>query len=162
MFQTPLDVRQIGWRDGRPVWLTLAPLRYHSASLDLSIQIPPEFITDTASVPRFPLAYLLAGGKGNRSAVIHDFPYQFGFWILEDGTKYVVKKKKTADNVFYESLLVDPMSGTSASDAYLMWSFVRTFGRGHWHEEERKIELNPEWSKEGILLDSGTLVQAGD
>jgi hypothetical protein len=51
------------------------------------IVIPAEFITDHASVSRLPL---IAGGRGIRSATVHDFGYQFGYCILESSIRQLV------------------------------------------------------------------------
>ena len=150
-FLSDLDIRQVGWARRRAVWMTLAPLRYRSEALGgRVVLVPAEFVTDLASVPRAPLAYLLAGGRGNRSAVVHDFPYQFGYWLLEDGSRLRVEEKRVPDGVFHESLLADPMSGVeSGALAGVMWAFVRGFGRGVWADEGRTARLNPEWSANG-------------
>ena len=38
--------------------------------------VPAGYVTDLASVPRMPLAYLLAGGRAPKSAVLHDHLYE--------------------------------------------------------------------------------------
>lgn len=116
-FLDPLRIEQVGWRNGRAVWETLSELRYESERLHATIVIPVEAITDLASVPRLPLAWLVAGGRGNRSAVIHDLGYLFGFWWLADGTRLDVERP-LVDEVFHESLLVDPMSGAGPAIAW--------------------------------------------
>lgn len=143
-FQSDLDVRQIGWGRGKPLWWTLAPLTYQSDRLNSTVTIPAEFITDLASVPRLPLAYLLAGGKGNRAAVVHDFAYQFGYWWA-GGVRLTVTKT-LADEVFLEALRADPWSGASPSVARLMWIAVTIGGSGVWADHLRTNLLNPEWS----------------
>ncbi len=143
-FQADLDVRQIGWGRGKPLWWTLAPLTYQSDYLGGIVTIPAEFITDLASVPRLPLAYLLAGGKGNRAAVVHDFAYQFGFWWV-DGVRRLTDKA-TADIIFLEALRADPWSGTGPGIAWLMWVAVKVGGSGVWADHLRTNLLNPEWS----------------
>jgi hypothetical protein len=50
-----------------------ADFQYASAVLDQVITVPKGFHTDFASVPRFPGAYLLAGGKAKWEAVVHDY-----------------------------------------------------------------------------------------
>lgn len=72
-FLTALDVREECEYDG--TWRLLAPLRYESKLLGRMIEVPADFITDFASVPRLPLVYLAAGGRGNKAAVIHDWLY---------------------------------------------------------------------------------------
>lgn len=46
--------------DGRAEWVT----------------VPEGFITDLASVPRLPGAYVMFGGKARRSAILHDYLYK--------------------------------------------------------------------------------------
>ncbi len=42
---------------------------------DVVIHTPHGFLTNFASVPRMPFAYLLAGGRGNKPAASHDYLY---------------------------------------------------------------------------------------
>ena len=144
------DGRQIDWKNGRPLWMTLAPLRYRSDLLGgRVILIPAEFVTDLASTPRLPIIWLAVGGRGTRSAVTHDWPYQTGWWLLEDGTKLNVEKD-LVDEVFWESLLADPISGAGPMRAREMWAGVRIGGRGVWAERKvRAASLNPIWTREG-------------
>ncbi|UZR30607.1 DUF1353 domain-containing protein [Methylococcus mesophilus] len=72
-FLNDLEVRLYGWEEGSANWITLASLRYESTFLGDAVSIPEEFVTDFASVPRLPLAYLLARGRAIRPAVIHDY-----------------------------------------------------------------------------------------
>lgn len=149
-----LLAEQTGWQEGRAVWTTRRALRYQSAVLGTVVVIPDEFLTDFASVPRVPLAYLIAGARGNRSAVLHDFPYQFGFWFDEAGRKLVVERD-LVDRVFHESLVADPMSGAGRMIAWEMWAAVRVGGRGHWAMPERLkrvTRLNPIWAAEHRLV----------
>ena len=147
-FLSELDIIQVGWRQGRPVWRTHASLCYRSDMLGKTVVIPDDFFSDGASVPRWPLAYLIAGGKGIRSAVLHDFAYQFGFWwcLPRLPRRTLTVDKAVADRVFWESLLADPISGVSARVARLMWGAVRVGGRGVWVNPERAKLLNPVWS----------------
>ena len=139
------EARQINWRDGRPIWMTTAILRYRSDRLGATIHIPAEFVTDCASVPRIPFAWLLAGGRGIRSSVLHDYPYQTGYWLLEGHGQNEVPKD-LVDEVFHESLLADPISGAGAFVARQMWRGVRLGGRGVWDQaRDRARILNPYW-----------------
>lgn len=131
------------------MWITTAPLRYRSARLGVTILVPAEFITDLASVPRLPLVWLATGGRGPRSAVIHDWAYQWGTWTREGGASLPVPRR-LADAIFHESLLADPISGAGRLRAWEMWVGVRVGGRGVWAERpERAPALNPIWSAEG-------------
>lgn len=141
-----LDLRQIDWKDGRAIWQTLQPLCYRSEHLGATVRIPAELNTDLASVPRVALAYWLAGGRGTRSAVVHDFAYLWGYYYTTSGDKLYVTKAD-ADAVFYESLLADPISGATGVVAWSMYLAVRAGGRGHWNDDgKRAAALNPVWS----------------
>ena len=130
---------QVGWQNGRPLWMTLTSLRYESALLgDRVIVVPAEFITDGASVPRLPLVWLIAGGRGTRAAVIHDWNYQRGY------------DRELADALFYESLRADPIGGANALQAWEMWLAVRAGGGSAWaNYRKRAATLNPEWTRDG-------------
>lgn len=147
-FLDPLRVEQIGWRDGRPLWKTLTPLRYASARLGAVVVIPAEFITDLASTPRWLLAWWIAGGRAPRPAVLHDYPYQAGEYMLVDGTTLAVTRAET-DAVLDEAMAADPMSGTGTATRWLMWAAVRLGGRGVWSDKARSAEINPIWTAEG-------------
>ena len=143
---------QTGWANGRAVWTTLAPLRYQSTLLMATVIVPAVFITDLASVPRVPVLWLAAGGRGTRSCVIHDFAYVFTFyWLLEDAGTWprCPVQKTVVDEGFHESLLADPISGANRVRAWEMYVGVRLGGRGAWANETRKTTLNPIWSAGG-------------
>lgn len=138
---------QVGWEHGRAVWMTLAPLRYESPATG-RVVIPAEFVTDLASTPRAPFTFWLAGGRGTRSAVLHDFAYQFGYWLGEDGLRRESSKADT-DAAFYASLRADPISGAGPVIARLMYAAVRVGGRGIWRDAGRTRALNPIWTATG-------------
>jgi len=145
---------QVSWREGRPVWLSQRRMRYRSARIievfgrPCEVYIPREFYTDHATVPRMPIIWLAVGGRGIRSATVHDFPYQFGFWwLLVDGNlvRWDVEKP-LVDEVFHESLLADPISGVNKFRAWEMYQGVKWGGKGWWADQERAKALNPIWS----------------
>lgn len=72
-FFDPLKAELIGERNRRPVWRLLRGLAYKSEILDEILWIKAGFETDFASVPRLPLAWLLAGDTAHKAAVVHDF-----------------------------------------------------------------------------------------
>ena len=153
-FLDRLQAEQTDWRMGRSVWITLAPLRYRSDRLNAEVVIPARFVTDFASVPRLPLAWLLAGGRGTRSAVLHDFPYQFGYWLTSEGERLTVKRG-LVDDVFRESLPADPISGAGAVMAATMYAAVRIGGWPSWQARAaRTPALNPKWSREGWVQEA--------
>lgn len=136
-FLTHLDLRL----KGSGVWETLAELRYQSDLAGL-IVVPKEFITDLASVPRLPLAFLITGERAPGPAVIHDYLYQHPDF----------DNRKLADAVIDEAMTCNqPDLGFEAENGVirnLIWSGVRVGGWKAWQEHgKRGAVLNPEWTK---------------
>lgn len=130
-FLTPLDARRIEdtSHDGRGTWRLLAPLVYESDLAGITVTAPEGFVTDLASVPRLPFAYLLTGGVGHAAAVIHDVLY----------TKHQVVRS-TADDIFHEALLV---LGIPRWQAALMWVGVRLGGWIGWKRPGQPQVVEP-------------------
>lgn len=130
-FVDPLRIEQIG-SNGRTTWRLTDRLRYDSAVLGCRLVIPAGFVTDLASVPRWPLVWLIAGAEANRPAVVHDFLYVIQ-WPSKD----------VADRTFLEAMRVD---NDPASDVKrrLMYRFVHWFGKGSWDSDdvESRLSLN--------------------
>lgn len=74
-------------------WRLLSTFRYDSAVAQARIVVPAGFVTDFASVPRLPIAFLLFGDMAQAAAVIHDWLYTTGLFA-----------KAIADSVFYEAM----------------------------------------------------------
>jgi len=122
-FVTPLDCRKLpDQRDGRALWKLLAPLVYVSDSLAATITVPPGFVTDFASVPRLPLAYLMAGDTAHEAAVVHDWLY------TTHGVDGQPITRAQADATFREAIAA---AGNQAP-GWLMWAAVRLGGRSSW------------------------------
>jgi hypothetical protein len=148
-FLNDLEVRLCGWEAGKAKWTTLALLRYRSDLVGGTVCIPAEFVTDFASVPRLPLAYLLAGGRAIRPAVLHDYAYQTHRLPVEGGDPRTLTREE-ADHVFLEAMQADPWSGTSPWTRRLMWRAVRCFGGATWDQYgDRQRALNPLWTAKG-------------
>lgn len=105
-------------------WRLLAPLRYQSRVLGALIEVPTGFLTDFSSVPRLPLAYLLAGDTAHEAAVIHDYL-----------TQVHICTRAQADAVFYEAMAV---TGEPRWRRVLMWSAVRVAGGWAWYTGPRR------------------------
>lgn len=121
-FVTELDVRRLGpGPKGRGTWKLLAPLVYAS-DLVGTVDVPMGFVTDFASVPRLPLAFLAAGDHAHQAAVIHDWLYT----THAVGGQAITRAQ--ADAVFEEAIRCsDP-----DAPAWLMWAGVRIGGSGAW------------------------------
>lgn len=110
--------------DGRGTWRLLEPLIYQSDYVGKTIVVPEGFVTDFASVPRLPVAFLLAGGCGHKAAVIHDWLY----------TSHEVSRAD-ADKVLGEAL---EASGQPTWRAMLMYAGVRIGGEGAYEADGQK------------------------
>jgi Protein of unknown function (DUF1353) len=122
-FLTRLKIQNADAQDNGQ-WLLLRPLAYQSDLAGRIFTVPVGFRTDLASVPRLPLAYLLAGGRASEAAVVHDFLYR----------SHLVPRR-LADGVFREAAAV---TGVPAWLRWLMWAAVRAFGWRHW-ERQRTV-----------------------
>lgn len=119
-FLTPLRVEDVddNSADGRGTWKLLLDLGYASDLLARTIVVPAGFVTDFASVPRIPVAFLLCGDVGHKAAVVHDFLYTARNC-----------DRKAADDVLAEAMAV---CGVPAWRRGLMWAGVRIGGGSHW------------------------------
>lgn len=116
MFETALKVEKPNGR-----WVLLAPLVYVTRAGE-RIVVPAGFDTDFASVPRLPLAYLLAGDTAHQSAVVHDYLYRTH--------KY---SRAKADAIFLEAMEI---SGEPRWRRWVMYASVRAFGFKAWNANE--------------------------
>lgn len=101
------------------------PLLFYTEVLKRVIVVPAGFVTDYASVPRIPLAYLLAGGHAKKAAVIHDYLYRTPNAFVPPVTR------AQADAVFEEAMAA---SGQPWWRRKLMWLGVRAGGWTAFHE----------------------------
>ncbi len=86
--------------------------------LDTTLVVPEGFITDFASVPRWPLVFLVAGGRADEAAVLHDMLYTTRRYPL-----------LIADAAFREAVV---SLGYSPLLAELMFAGVRALGTYTW------------------------------
>jgi hypothetical protein len=107
-------------KESPPTWRLNEPVVYQSDVAGQTFTVPAGFVTDLASVPRWPLVYLLAGGTANEASVVHDFLY----------STHLVPRA-VADAVLKEASL---LTGVPKWRAWLMWAGVRIGGGGsHWN-----------------------------
>lgn len=86
-------------RDGLPdsgEWRNVGDFNFYSAERGETFTVPDGSPTDLASVPRIPVLYWWAGGRGDEPAVLHDHGYRSGLF----GTRAEV------DALFAEALRV--------------------------------------------------------
>jgi hypothetical protein len=120
-FLSPLRVEETDEIAG--LWTLLEDFSYRSDLLARVVTVPQAFVTDFASVPRLPGTYLLAGGKGNKAAVVHDYLYTIG--KAHPGSI----DRETADGVLREAMRA---SGYGAAMAWAFYQAVRIGGASHW------------------------------
>ena len=113
-FESELKVTKL--RTGE--WNLIEPLCYYSAIVDSTLCVPAGFITDFASVPRIPLAFLVTGDTAHEAAVVHDWLYVSGIY-----------DRATADAIFREAMKA---MGEPAIKNWLMWAGVRLGGWIPW------------------------------
>ncbi|AEG94421.1 DUF1353 domain-containing protein [Ramlibacter tataouinensis] len=116
-FATSLQVTQVEFRP-KALWRVDAPLVYVRDDEPWTVVVPTGFLTDFASVPRIPFAYLLLGGKGSAAAVVHDWLYS---------TRKTSRAR--ADAIFHEAIKA---MGHSQGTAWWMWLGVRVGGWLPW------------------------------
>ncbi|CDY79501.1 hypothetical protein BGLT_02282 [Caballeronia glathei] len=102
--------------DGK--WRLTQPLVYDSDVAGRVFVVPVGFVTDLASVPRVPIAYLLAGGTSAEASVVHDAIYTY-HWV----------SREIADAVLREASAVTQVPWLRRQ---IMWLAVRCFGGSHW------------------------------
>lgn len=114
-FPNPLQAELL---PDRKTWRLLEPFSYLDPDHGL-IEVPAGFETDFASVPRWPLVFVLLGQYGHAAAVIHDWLYRTGKLSRAD-----------ADRVFLNALR---SSGIARWRAYLMFYGVRFLGASRYN-----------------------------
>lgn len=80
--------------------------------------------------------------------MLHDFPYQFGVWLADDGERVKVDRRLAAA-VFRESLEADEMGGAGPVAGRIMWLAVRLGGMFAWRGR-RAPGLSPIGSSQGL------------
>jgi hypothetical protein len=116
-FLTRLRVELVAHR----TWRLTSSLQYRCPDGSI-IHVPRNFVTDFASVPRIPVAWLLTGDTGHRAAVIHD-------WLYRSHER----SRAEADKLFYRILRED---GEPLWRAVIMYAAVRLFGGAAYHRHD--------------------------
>lgn len=123
-FLTPLQVEQVTEDD----WRLLSPLRFYSRKLDRVLEIPAGFITDFASVPRWPFIYWFTGGTASAPAVLHD-------WFYRTNTEDITRA--ASDAVLKEAM---EARGYWYARTWMMYLGVRI--GGYWSYDKRRANVS--------------------
>ena len=115
-FTDPLDVEYV---DGRK-WKLLSSFYYDDARYQEIIEVPSNFVTDFASIPRALWSIIPPTGQYGKAAVIHD-------WLYQNKGKMPDKQytRAEADLVFRDAMAVLGVGGYKRQTMYLA---VRSFG----------------------------------
>ena len=128
-----LEVSPLG--DGRN-WILRDGFHYEYRDInkgsDYRINVPPKFMTDYASIPRFLWWFGKPWGKHGMAAVIHDWLY----WE-QTITGWDNFGRKQADDIFYKCMLDSRVGKLKARIMYLA---VKWFARGAWSGNKKKKE----------------------
>jgi len=130
---------------GEDLFMLLEPLIYESNTVGMII-VPRGFVTDFTSVPRVPIAYMLAGGVAKEAAVLHDFLYTFPH---STGTGRTVTRLES-DCILRgagiegmrlpgDEFIIAVYNQIKFCVPRLMWAMVRLFGRSHWGKPSRPL-----------------------
>lgn len=122
-------------RNGRSLWALQRALEYRTGDGDGDelIVVPPGFVTDLASVPRFVWSFYPPDGPWAKAAIIHDYLYftrGTGEWRDEVGiTRDRPYSRKEADDILREAM-ADRQVGRW--EQFVIWASVRLGGGGGW------------------------------
>jgi hypothetical protein len=124
-FLTELDVKCLN----DDVWVTKIPLKYKS-DLVGEEEVPADFYTDFASVPRIPIVFAAWGNTAHREATLHDFNYR--------SDNPLRLSRAMADKIFLESMKA---TGKPFRIYYPMYLGVRLAGWTAYHKKKVEDKL---------------------
>lgn len=152
------DVTVVNQLSGRVnEWVLCEPVTYRLVDTPDSevVNVPPEFATDFASVPRPFWAIISPWGRHGRAAIVHDFLYQLGG--VTDVAAQAMRRpsKREADRIFRQAMRVldDVILGRSRFAGariwlagwrrWTMWAAVAAFGFGAYRRQQTKGTAPP-------------------
>jgi hypothetical protein len=122
-------------RGGRSLWGLQRPLGYCPFGGADTVTVPPGFVTDLASIPRWAWTLLPPDGPWVKAAVIHDFLY------ATQGTGVAWPKRPSGNSRAApysrreaDDILRDAMQdrGVDAARRFVIWAAVRLGGGRGW------------------------------
>jgi hypothetical protein len=110
-------------------WVLLKSFSYDVGSVGSGdvIKVPKLFVTDFASTPRLVWFVFPRWGKYGKAAIVHDYIYATG----------ERKNRREADKIFLEIMKVSCVDWLSR---YMIWFFVRVFGRFWYKPNKKQVE----------------------
>ncbi len=121
-------------RNGRSLWGLHDPLAYRPGDRTQTITVPPGFVTDLASIPRWAWTLLPPDGPWVKGAIIHDFLYATkgtGVWKHHSPgiTRGRAYSRGEADGILREAL---ENRGVDWLRRGIIWAAVRIGGGSGW------------------------------
>lgn len=110
--------------DGRGIWRILEPFVFQSDVLGRTITVEKDFLTDYASVPRWPFIYWMFGDTSHKAAVLHD-------WLFHH---HEFCDEQTANKVLLEAMEASGIPWWRRKGIYYG---VVIGGRSSWEEDGR-------------------------
>ncbi len=119
---------------GRSLWGLHDPLTYSPTDYVHTIRVPPGFVTDLASIPRWSWILLPPDGPWLKGAVIHDFLYATrgtGVWKAHPRaiTRAEDYSRREADDILREAMA---NRGVDMVRRNIIWLAVRLGGGSGW------------------------------
>ncbi|MBM3658313.1 MAG: DUF1353 domain-containing protein [Actinobacteria bacterium] len=169
------DVTVVNRLSGRVFeWELCEPVSYRTVDTPDSetVNVPPEFATDFASVPRPFWAIISPWGRHGRAAIVHDFLYQLG-GVTDVGAQTMRRpSKREADRIFREAMRVLDVAilgrrsrprfrvWVAGWRRWTMWAAVAAFGFKAYRRQQTKGSAPP--LEHAMLLQVEKMVAAGE
>lgn len=100
-------------------WLVETPIIFHDAKTGQEIEVPAQFFTDLASVPKLAQAIVpVANAKNRQAAIVHDY-----LCYPENREKYGLTQRD-ADRIFREAMAV---CNVGWFGRWALWTPVRIY-----------------------------------
>lgn len=134
-------------KKGRSLWGLHDPLTYTPGDDGHRITVPPGFVTDLASIPRWAWTILPPDGPWVKGAVIHDFLYATsgtGIWkTYTDGrTRPDGYTRAEADGILRDALANRSVGVLRRN---IIWAACRVGGAGGWGKDDsRQKQVTPD------------------
>ena len=121
-------------RGGRSLWAVERPIAYRAGSEEDLITVPPGFVTDLASIPRWAWTLLPPDGPWVKAAVIHDFLYRTHGTGVWKGHPAGITRPQPYTRAEADGILREAMAdrGVGAFARNIIWTAVRVGGSAGW------------------------------
>ena len=130
MFSAPLRIEEIGYEK----WRVLEKFRFTSKT-GLIVEVPADFTTDLASIPRILQSILGKISGYSQPAVVHDYLY----YAHRNGDDTTVTRKQ-ADKILREGIEFKEVAYGVPMDGDTIYQGVRMGGLASWERPDERRE----------------------